>query len=104
MTRVGALVATSQRASILSDIDAVRAFDVIVRQRASDPATSNGLQSPPCGFRALFNQGHTACDPALRKCKKCPRAAPYARAIEGPIIDLVKPLLAQGVAGKVVPQ
>ena len=105
MARVGALVATTALASISWDVDAVRAFEVITGQRASDPATSAGLRPAPCAWRALFSANHIACDAAIRRCKKCnkPTTPAYNAAVEQPIVDLVKPLLVDDLRRRVVP-
>ena len=90
--------------SISLDLDAVRAFEVVVSRRVATPATAAGLRPAPCGWRALFSRGHAECDPVTRRCKKCKPGAPaYSSAVEKPIVDLVMPLLVPDLAGRVVP-
>ena len=95
MARVAAMVQSGVHGQITSKKDAVCAFDVVAQRLALAPL--------PCGWRALFTQGHAACQ-AGSNCKcHAAGATAFDPAREGPVIQEVRPLLNQRIAGEVKP-
>ena len=95
MARVAALVQAGVSGQITTKKDAVRAFDVVAQRMALAPL--------PCGWRALFTASHAACQ-AGSNCKcHMTGATAFDPAREGPVIQEVRHLLSQRLAGEVKP-